>query len=158
VIDGAGTIFGTTPVSSSPPAYGGCVFALTQPDSDGSAWKFSVIHEFEGIASGSDSGDGDLAVSPVVMDGTGALYGTTVAGGKTCSLKSPLPTGCGTVYKLTPPAAGHTVWTDTILWRFTGGHDGAFPYAGLLLKDGAIYGTASGGGDSGFGTVFRIVP
>ena len=34
--------------------------------------------------------------------------------------------------------------------------DGALPYAGLLLSDNALYGTASQGGSFGNGTVFSI--
>src|SRR6266568_4684842 len=40
---------------------------------------------------------------------------------------------------------------------FTGGGDGAFPYAGLMQgKDGNLYGTGSGGGSRFYGTIFRM--
>src|ERR1019366_42188 len=40
---------------------------------------------------------------------------------------------------------------------FTGGIDGAFPYAGLIQgKDGNLYGTAEGGGLSFYGSIFRM--
>jgi uncharacterized repeat protein (TIGR03803 family) len=40
---------------------------------------------------------------------------------------------------------------------FTGGIDGAFPYAGLIQgKDGNLYGTAEGGGSSFYGSIFRM--
>ena len=44
------------------------------------------------------------------------------------------------------------------LYSFTGGRDGAnSPYTGLLQgSDGSIYGTTSGGGQGGAGTVFRL--
>jgi uncharacterized repeat protein (TIGR03803 family) len=66
--------------------------------------------------------------------------------------------GCGVVYRLTPPAAGKTTWTETVLYRFTGGDDGAFPYAGLLVRDGVLYGATAAGGKYGHGTVFKIIP
>ena len=47
----------------------------------------------------------------------------------------------------TPLAALHT---------FTGGSDGANPYAGLVLSANALYGTAVYGGSSNAGTVFRV--
>ena len=50
-----------------------------------------------------------------------------------------------------------------MLHRFTGGNDGANPYASLLLLEGKLYGTtrdggSSGVGDLGDGVIFRIVP
>jgi uncharacterized repeat protein (TIGR03803 family) len=43
-----------------------------------------------------------------------------------------------------------------VLHRFTGGTDGALPRAGLVEVGGALYGTTSGRGTSGGGTVFKI--
>ena len=34
--------------------------------------------------------------------------------------------------------------------------DGAYPYAGLILSGNTLYGTAVGGGSSGYGTVFAV--
>ncbi len=46
--------------------------------------------------------------------------------------------------------------TYTVIHNFTGGQDGANPYAGLTIdRAGNLYGTASGGG-LGFGTVFKL--
>jgi uncharacterized repeat protein (TIGR03803 family) len=42
------------------------------------------------------------------------------------------------------------------LHTFTGGSDGANPFAGLILSDGTLYGTAVFGGSSGYGTLFAI--
>ena len=65
------------------------------------------------------------------------------------------PSGNGTVFRITPSGS------LTNLWSFTGGVDGANPYAGLVQgSDGNFYGTTfgSGSGPSGNGTVFRISP
>ncbi|MEJ0046475.1 MAG: choice-of-anchor tandem repeat GloVer-containing protein [Rhodospirillales bacterium] len=51
----------------------------------------------------------------MVADASGALYGTTTLGGYH---------GEGAIFKLTPPAAGQTAWTETVLYSFTGGTDG----------------------------------
>jgi len=46
--------------------------------------------------------------------------------------------------------------TFTNLYNFSGGSDGANPYAGLLLSSNTLYGTAYTGGDAGLGTVFSV--
>ena len=49
--------------------------------------------------------------------------------------------------------------SESILYNFPGGNDGAFPYAGLLEdKDGDLYGTTDGGGGSDDGAVFKLTP
>jgi uncharacterized repeat protein (TIGR03803 family) len=58
--------------------------------------------------------------------------------------------------------AVHTDGTGfTNLYSFTAtsantNSDGARPYAGLILSDNTLYGTASVGGSSGYGTVFSL--
>jgi hypothetical protein len=48
--------------------------------------------------------------------------------------------------------------TFKVIYNFTGGPDGAYPYAGLTMDAaGNLYGTANGGGD-GKGTVFKLAP
>src|SRR5438045_8139071 len=55
--------------------------------------------------------------------GAGALYGTTVGGGTPDRSGN----GFGTVFKLSPPAAGMDQWQETVLYRFAGGSDGRNP-------------------------------
>jgi uncharacterized repeat protein (TIGR03803 family) len=114
--------------------------------------------------------DGAGPVAGLVRDKTGALYGTTTAGGNTLCDDS----GCGVVFKLTPPAPGKPGWTKTILYRFVGGRDGQYPFSTLVIdKSGVLYGTTSAGGDStgcpyaadvdfyvpaGCGVVFSLTP
>ncbi len=86
--------------------------------------------------------DGYHPRAPLVDGGDGFFYGTTVAGG---------PPNCGTVFKVAPNG------TLTTLYAFAGGGDGANPIGGLVLaKDGSFYGTTSGAGSGGTGTVFKI--
>jgi uncharacterized repeat protein (TIGR03803 family) len=64
------------------------------------------------------------------------------------------------------PAGRVTAQTFTTLHSFTAtitnssgvctNSDGASPYAGLILSGNTLYGTAVGGGSSGFGTVFAV--
>src|SRR5208282_769992 len=47
--------------------------------------------------------------------------------------------------------------TYTVIHNFSGA-EGAYPHAGLTLdKSGDFYGTASGGGSAGYGTVFKVI-
>lgn len=47
--------------------------------------------------------------------------------------------------------------TFQVLHTFTGGQDGANPYAGLTFKAGNLYGTTSGGGGNSSGAVFELM-
>jgi uncharacterized repeat protein (TIGR03803 family) len=48
---------------------------------------------------------------------------------------------------------------ESVLYSFLGGTDGANPQAGLIFgPKGVIYGTTSGGGAFGGGTVFQLTP
>jgi len=108
---------------------------------------FSVLYTFAGGT------NGYVPVGGLVRDASGAFYGTTYFGGANQR---------GTVYKLTPAGSG---FTQSILYSFAGGSDGAFPTGSLTIdRTGALYGTTLNGGSSqcefgnGCGTVFRLTP
>jgi len=46
--------------------------------------------------------------------------------------------------------------TFRVIYTFTGGADGATPFGDLLLNQGVLYGTTSGGGAHNAGTVFKV--
>jgi uncharacterized repeat protein (TIGR03803 family) len=155
-------------LAARPPGCG-TVFALSPPAAGETRWTETVLHRFRGVRHG---GDGAAPFAGLIADANGVLYGTTVAGGDTsCSLPGPAP-GCGTVFALSPPAAGETWWTERVLYSFRGGlRDGAFPEAGLIADaKGVLYGTTFQGGENtgfscvmgagalGCGTVFALSP
>jgi uncharacterized repeat protein (TIGR03803 family) len=118
------------------------------------AQTFTLLHTFSGAPDGAGS------VAGLVQDAAGNLYGTTQQGGITAGVCTNTPsafTGCGTVFKI------DTTGNETVLYRFTGAADGAFPAAGLV-RDGAgnLYGTTLYGGTVtaacvyGCGTVFKL--
>lgn len=85
---------------------------------------------------------GAFPYATLLQDESGNFYGTVAGGGSYNN---------GTIFKISP--AG--VFTN--LHSFTGGSDGAHPFAGLIQgTDGNFYGTTPYGGDYGYGTVFRI--
>jgi hypothetical protein len=70
----------------------------------------TVLYDFRGGTDGANPHAG------LISDSKGVLYGTTWRGGGTGCVAG---LGCGTVFKLTPPAPGQTKWTKRTLYRFT---------------------------------------
>jgi len=99
--------------------------------------KFSVLHTF----------DFSEGANPIVsvQDANGDLYGTTTRGGNSACQHG----GCGVIFKLTP--AGDF----TLLYRFTGGSDGASPNSLIRDAKGNFYGTTNGG-YTNYGEVFEL--
>lgn len=135
IMDQAGNLYGTTKLGGR---YGyGTVFEIT------AAGAFTVLHSF-GLGS---QHDGQWPWGALVADSAGNLYGTTEGGGAYNN---------GTVFEI---ASGGT---ETVLYSFAGGNDGAHPYASLISDgSGNLYGTTQAGGGStgcndGCGTIFEI--
>jgi hypothetical protein len=64
------------------------------------------------------------------------------------------------VFELSPPSGKSHAWTETILYRFADGDDGANPMAGLTsdTHDNLYGATYRGSGGSVYGNIFRLVP
>jgi uncharacterized repeat protein (TIGR03803 family) len=135
VRDSAGNLYGTTNVGGNHD--NGAVFKI---DADGDA---TVLYSFSGKS------DGGFPTAALVRDPEGNLYGTTSFGG---NLKCNAPYGCGTVFKLDKNG------NFTVLHKFSRGKDGVLPFHARLLRDvhGNLYGTTSGGGVSGGGTIYKL--
>lgn len=139
VADAGGNLYGTTNYGGS--AGMGVVYELTPPAAPGGAWTESVLHTFTGA-------DGAYPYASLTFAASGALYGTTELGGSS---------NYGTVFELAPPSAPGGVWTETVLYNFSGGGDGCCPYAVPVIgANGALYSTTVAGGSSGKGTVFKL--
>jgi hypothetical protein len=127
----------------------GTVYELTRLQ--GGGWVENIIYAFQG------GSDGAFPLSGLVFDQVGDLYGTTSAGGISSTCLSGYQ-GCGTVFKLTPPSQPGGVWTEAVVYQFTGGSDGSYPRSVLILDQvGNLYGTTNDGGD-GYGVVFELTP
>ncbi|HEV2381127.1 MAG TPA: choice-of-anchor tandem repeat GloVer-containing protein [Terriglobia bacterium] len=124
--DAVGNLYGTT-------AFGGVgvgvVFELDAADSE------TVLHSFK-----NNGLDGTNPAASLVRDATGNLYGTTANGGTE---------NAGTVFAVGSDGS------EKLLYSFSGGTDGAYPQAGLLPYEGALYGTTSAGG-AGYGVIYKI--
>jgi len=149
--DTQGNLYGVTGAGGNAPGctvnYGcGVVFMIDPSGSE------NVLYAFRGGT------DGWYPVGNLFMDAQGNLYGVTTYGGVTSCVPE---NGCGVIFKLSPPATKGMRWKETIIKRFTGGKDGALPYAGLIPDGkGNAYGTTSGGGlparNRAGGIIFKI--
>jgi uncharacterized repeat protein (TIGR03803 family) len=139
-LDSAGNLYGTTSEGGINDA--GVAYELQRPAGGTGKWQYTVLHRF---TAGRDGGtpDGTLIFGP-----DGALYSTAAYGGTK---------GAGVVYRLAPNGSGG--WTHDILYNFSNGADGGYPFSTLIF-DGAgnIYGTALNGGNTGNGVVFELSP
>ncbi|HTT84676.1 MAG TPA: choice-of-anchor tandem repeat GloVer-containing protein [Rhizomicrobium sp.] len=128
IADKAGNLYGTTSQGGANNA--GTVFKVSPGGTE------TTLYTFTG---GSDGGD---PLASLIADKAGNHYGTTSMGGAENS---------GTVFEVAADG------TETVLYSFTGGNDGAAPMGGLITdKAGNIYGTTSLGGANNRGTVFEI--
>jgi uncharacterized repeat protein (TIGR03803 family) len=112
--------------------------------SNSQAGNQKVLYSFTGGI------DGSVPFSGLVFDHAGNLYGTTEFGGAF---------GLGVVFRLSPSPTG--AWTQTVLYSFTGGSDGASPMGGLAIDEaGNLYGGTRSGGDPSLqcGTAFKLSP
>ena len=91
---------------------------------------YDVIYSFQGHPSDGEYPHGGL------IRVKGRLYGTTYEGGANCSPSG----GCGTVFSVTRSG------TENVLHSFGGARDGDYPYAGLTIFDGTLFGTTYSGG------------
>jgi uncharacterized repeat protein (TIGR03803 family) len=143
VFDQSGNLYGTAAFDG--PYSQGTVFELI-PQSNG-GWAIKVLHSFTG------GSDGGIPLATLIFDQVGNLYGTARQGGTNED---------GVVFKLAPNQDGS--WTESVLYSFMGGADGAVPFAGVTFDQaGNLYGTTVEGGGStnsacnnGCGTVFKL--
>jgi uncharacterized repeat protein (TIGR03803 family) len=123
-----GVLYGTT-------VYGGT-------NNNGSVFRITTNGVFTNLYSFTGGYDGANPEASLTQAKDGNFYGTTAAGGTN---------GGGTLFTITTNGA------LTSLYSFTGGNDGANPYAGLVqASNGVLYGTTGYGGTNNDGTVFKI--
>jgi len=126
-----GNFYGTT--------LGDTVFKVT------ASGILTTLYTFCSQKVGTNCLDGSFPYAPLVQSAGGTFYGTTGVGGAN---------GYGTVFKITSSG------TLTTLYSFCSQNnctDGSDPQTALVqATDGKLYGTTTGGGGYGNGTVFKI--
>jgi hypothetical protein len=148
-----GVLYGATGAGGS--TNGGTIFELVPPAMGSTVWTESVLYSFVFGSTASDP------TGSLLRTANGALYGATEYGnGTSCDHG----VTCGDVFRLSPPAPGHTAWSYTTLYAFSGLSDGGQPDAGLARDaSGNLYGTTKLGANpgcqgTGCGTVFELSP
>jgi uncharacterized repeat protein (TIGR03803 family) len=138
--DAAGNLYGTT-------SQGGANFSANGGAGAGTVFKFdstgqySVLYSFCSVT---NCADGSSPSGTLIQDVAGNLYGITSGGGAY---------GNGTVFRLDP--SGH----EKVLYNFCSAAncaDGAGPVGIIRDAVGNFYGATGGGGNSGYGTVFKL--
>lgn len=132
----AGDIFGAATTGGS--ANQGTVFEYS------SGGVFSVLHNFTGV-----TGDGARPNSQLLQASDGLIYGVTVRGGVSGSI--------GSLFRFDP--ADLSSFTTFGTFPPTGLGDPYFnPIYGLTEgPDGALYGLTAEGGNTGYGTVYKVI-
>jgi uncharacterized repeat protein (TIGR03803 family) len=129
----------------------GGVFSVAPPAAGGTVWTETTLYNF-----GSQPND-PVAVygCGLSVSSSGQLIGADGGGGAY---------GVGALFQLTPPAAGQTDWTETVLHSFGKlSPGGSFPGGGPLRIGGLYYGVNevtpnANGAASGSGSVFEFRP
>ena len=130
-----GILYGTT--SSGGTNDTGALFAIST-----NGTGFTKLYSFSATTGpNATNGDGADPRDSLVVSGN-TLYGTTYGGGVY---------GYGTVFAINTDGTGFTN-----LYSFTGGSDGGYPQAGLLVSGGVLYGTTTAGGTNNTGAIFAI--
>ena len=113
------------------------------PAGRATAQTFTTLHSFTAVPSSPPyvNSDGASPQGGLILSGN-TLYGTAGGGGSS---------GYGTVFAVNTNGTGFTN-----LHSFIGGSDGATPFAGLILSNNTLFGTAVNAGSSGYGMVFAV--
>lgn len=139
-----GSFYGTTIAGGASNACGGGCGTIFKLSRNGKAE--TVLHSFTGGSDGAEPAAGLVRMA-------GAFYGTTQFGG---TMKHLCTSGCGTVFKV------RTSGDESVVYRFKGQADGAYPTAALYARQGNLFGTTEYGGAvtrfcaTGCGTLFKI--
>jgi len=133
------TLYGTASAGGNSGSYNGngTLFAV---NTDGSGFTNEYI--FTAYPPGYyTNSDGSVPFAGLILS-SNTLYGATYDGGAF---------GAGTVFAVSTNGPGFTN-----LYTFTGGNDGGYPDAALVLSSNTLYGTTAYGGGANNGTVFAI--
>lgn len=134
-LDSAGNIYGLT--------FGGGT------DYNGTAFEINTAGVEKILYSFGNPPDGVAPGCGPVRESNGNLFGVTIYGG-TGACGTEVPFGCGTVFEVTP--AGK----ETILYNFTDGTDGKYPFYLIGDSSGNLYGLSKTSSDLTTQGIFAV--
>ena len=147
MLDTAGNLYGATRAGGNTNGvsyclYVGCgtIFKIDAAGNESVLYAFAPLNGFSGYAPDGPS---------LAWDSLGNIYGTASVGGlANCGLYR---LGCGTIFAASPSGQ------ETTLYRFNNANANDIGPAGLVRDaEGNLYGTTSGSGYWGQGTVFTL--
>jgi uncharacterized repeat protein (TIGR03803 family) len=133
--DAAGNLYG---VAAFATIREGTFFQLS-PSAGG--WEFRILHGFQPDY---HEEDGAFPIGGLAVDEAGNIYGTTSSSNKPHFL-------CGTVFKWSPSGG-----FEFLRYFSSDGAEGCGPETTLTYRNGLLWGTTTGGGSKGQGTVFSM--
>jgi uncharacterized repeat protein (TIGR03803 family) len=148
----SGVLYGTT-------SCGGGSMCTAGVGGFGVVFEFSPAAGYVPLYAFTGDADGGNPVASLTFDSAMNLYGTTLRGGTGSCMGG---TGCGVVFQLSAVSGYHS---ETPLYTFTGGTDGAAPRAPVIFNTAGtmLYGTTYQGGTgtcpgpaTGCGVVFQL--
>jgi uncharacterized repeat protein (TIGR03803 family) len=135
IADASGDLFGTT--EEGGPDDDGTVFEIAKTPTGYASTQVTLVNF--------NFADGASPRGSLIADASGDLFGTTREGGAV---------GQGTVFEIAKTSTGYASTPTTLVSFET---TGANPLGSLIADtDGDLFGTTSGGGADGQGTVFEI--
>jgi uncharacterized repeat protein (TIGR03803 family) len=142
VFDQAGNLYGTTYGGGGSGCGGHGCGTIYELSPSGSGWTETILYAFQGTT------DGQHPIGGLISDQSGNLYGGTNQGGSA---------GGGTVFELSPSGGN---WNFSLLYSLGPDLYGLGGPEGNLAMDatGSLYGTTTGDGANGTGSVFKLTP
>jgi hypothetical protein len=171
-LDNSGNLYGFTYGGNGSCGYNGTVFGcgtvyqLSPPPQGQTTWTYHLLYTFAKFS------DGEFPAGAPLLDSAGAIYGTTGFGGPGAPAACAPATGCGIVFKISPPSGNQKTWQRSALFAFDGTNGIGGPTSLIADGNGNFYGTTNEGGTDyvdcpasqtygypgGCGTAFELSP